>query len=159
MLRRCYDQKYSQKNETYKDCKVIPDWLIFTNFKSWMETQSWVGKHLDKDLLVKDNKLYGPLTCTFVSALVNRFMTESTKSRGDYPIGVTYDKATSKFLSQCKNPLSGKNEHLGRFESSGDAHRAWLTRKLELSELLGDLEGNEVVKQALIKRYTNYTAW
>ena len=66
MLERCYSERYQEKKPTYIGCTVCEEWLRFSNFKSWMETQDWEGKHLDKDLLVEGNKIYSPDTCILV---------------------------------------------------------------------------------------------
>ena len=50
-----------------------------------MEQQDYDGKHLDKDLLVCNNKVYSPETCVFVPREINQFLTKSNNSRGKYP--------------------------------------------------------------------------
>ncbi len=65
MLRRCYSIQEKERSPCYTQASTVEHWHIFSNFKSWMETQDWEGKQLDKDLLVKDNKTYGPDTCLF----------------------------------------------------------------------------------------------
>ena len=83
MLARCYTTSYKQRFPTYEGCYVCKEWLIFSNFKAWMEKQDWEGKELDKDLLVSRNKVYSPETCVFVDKRVNLFLTESSANRGD----------------------------------------------------------------------------
>ena len=46
------------------------------------------GWELDKDILVKGNKIYSPDTCCFVPKEVNTVFTKRQSKRGDYPIGV-----------------------------------------------------------------------
>ena len=87
MLRRCYSKAYQEKQPSYKGCSVCEEWLTFSNFKSWMETQDWEGKQLDKDLLVYKNKIYSPETCVFIDQRLNTFLVKSNKTRGDYPLG------------------------------------------------------------------------
>ena len=48
MLQRCYSKSYQEKHPSYKGCSVCEEWLTFSNFKAWMETQDWKGKSLDK---------------------------------------------------------------------------------------------------------------
>lgn len=67
MLMRCYHSKTQERKQTYKGCTVCDEWLTFTVFKSWMITQDWEGKQLDKDIRIKGNKVYGPDFCTFVT--------------------------------------------------------------------------------------------
>ena len=40
MLKRCYCDKYQYKNPTYIGCYVCDDWLIFSNFKRWVENHN-----------------------------------------------------------------------------------------------------------------------
>ena len=153
MLERCYSAKLQEKYPTYVGCGVSDDWLTFSNFKSWMEVQNWEGRQLDKDLLFEGNKVYSPETCAFVSGEVNNFTIDSGASRGEWLVGAYWDKGANKFKSQCSNPLTKKQEHLGLFTSELEAHKAWLKRKLELAHELAALQTDERVAKALIIRY------
>lgn len=115
MLMRCYSAKYQNKRPTYKGCSVSEEWETFSNFRAWMEKQDWQGKQLDKGLLFEGNKVYSADTCVFVTPSVNSFTTESGAARGEWLIGVNWDKGTKKFKSQCHNPFTKKHEHLGLF--------------------------------------------
>lgn len=156
MIRRCYSDKRQEKQPTYKGCTVCEDWIRFSNFRSWMETQDWEGKHLDKDLLNYGNKLYSPENCRFIPPLVNKFIKESRETRGKLPIGVCWHERDGKFVSQCSNPFNGKVEFLGYFSTPDDAHLAWLKRKLILAtEISLQIDDKDVAK-ALVNRYENY---
>ena len=154
MLRRCYDMKYKQKFTTYNDCSVCVSWLIFSNFKAWMETQDWGGKELDKDLLFRGNKIYSPDTCVFIDKGVNYFTTESTATQGKCMIGVHIEKSSGKFKAQIQNPFTNKREFLGRFDSEILAHLAWKTRKHQIACKLAESQTDERVKNALLTRYS-----
>lgn len=156
MLGRCYSAMYKSKNPTYADCTVCNEWLYFSKFKAWMETQDWEGKQLDKDLLVRDNKIYSPETCCFTSRQLNGFIVEKASCRGKWLIGVHFDTANCKFISQCGNPITGKREYLGQFDSEVLAHNAWLNRKLELAHELSFLESDDRIRAAIINRYMYY---
>ncbi len=153
MLERCYSAKCQEKFPTYKGCSVVEEWKTFSKFKAWMEKQGWEGKQLDKDLLVHSNKVYGPEHCVFVSGQVNRFMTERTSVRGEWPIGVCWEKEEKKFRAQCNNPFTKKVEHLGVFTCPNEAHQAWLKRKREHAKALASLQTDCRVSKALIDRY------
>jgi len=157
MLRRCYSPKYQDTRPTYKGCSVSEEWLTFSNFKRWMESQDWKGLQSDKDLLFDGNKVYSDKTCVFVSNIVNAFTTDCGASRGEWSVGVNWDKDKGKFKSQCRNPFTKKGEHLGYFDCEEEAHQEWLKRKLELAHLLAAEQTDERVAKALIERYTNYT--
>ena len=154
MLSRCYSAKYQERRPSYKDCAVSEDWLTFSSFRAWMEKQQWEGKQLDKDILFEGNKVYSTGTCVFVTPVVNTFTTDRGAKRGQWLIGVSWDKPTGKFKAQCSNPFSGAQEYLGLFTCEQQAHEAWLKRKLELAHELADIQEDPRVAKALIDRYS-----
>lgn len=154
MLERCYSAKLHYRKPTYKGCTVSEDWLMFSNFRSWMRGQDWEGKHLDKDLLFEGNKVYSEGTCVFVTQTVNKFTNDRGAARGEWLIGVHWHKPTEKFRSQCSNPFTKKNESLGLFTCEQQAHNAWVKRKLELAHELAAIQADERVAKALIGRYS-----
>ena len=154
MLRRCHSKKYLEINQTYIGTSVCSEWLSATAFKKWMEQQDWQGKSLDKDIVVPGSKLYSPETCGFVLNATNSFVTASDAIRGEYPIGVDLYKPTGKYRASCKNPFTGKQEHLGYFSTPEDAHEAWRKRKHELAQLVAATESDLRVVEALRKRYS-----
>lgn len=103
LLERCYSKSYKDKHPTYRDVTVCQEWHTFSVFKSWMETQDWEGKQLDKDLLVQGNSIYSPETCCFISTTVNGFMVKSNSSRGEFPIGVSLCRRTLKYKATIGN--------------------------------------------------------
>lgn len=157
MLNRCYSTKAQERRPTYVDCIVSGEWLAFSVFKNWMEKQVWQDNQLDKDLLCEGNKVYSSETCVFVSNIVNSFTTDSGAKRGEWSVGVNWDKEKGKFKSRCSNPFTKKQEHLGYFTCEQEAHQAWLKRKLELAKELAAIQTDPRVAEALINRYTNYT--
>jgi len=157
MLERCYSDKYQDRKPTYKGCSVIEGWKTFSNFRAWMVNQDWEDKQLDKDLLFEGNKVYSENTCVFVTRGVNNFITDRGNDRGEWLIGVNWHNGANKFISQCCNPLTKKQEHLGSFDCEQEAHNEWLRRKLELAYELAAIQTDERVAKALINRYLNYT--
>lgn len=158
MLKRGYSEGLKSRYPSYLGVTVCDEWLTFSNFKGWMQQQSWEGKQLDKDLLIRGNKIYSPDTCVFVSKLVNTFLLECTASRGEYLIGTSWHTRDCKFTSRCQNPFSGRRENLGYFDSEQAAHKAWLAKKLEHAVALSLLQEDDRVAAALVGRYTHYTA-
>ena len=148
MLERCYSAKYQAKKPTYKGCTVCDEWLTFSNFKAWMETQTWEGNHLDKDLLVVGNKVYSPETCLFVSVQVNSFL--NWKSRNGLPNGVTWRDSHGKFRVTCSTLGKGV-KHLGHFTTAEEAFKVWLDYKLSLAKELADLQYDQDVAEAIRK--------
>ena len=140
MLMRCFSESYQQRQSTYRGCKPCDNWLIFSNFKKWMETQDWQGKQLDKDLLIEGNKVYSPETCIFVDRKVNNFVIDRGAKRGKYMIGVSWWENSGKFKAGCGNPFTGEKEYLGYFTDELEGHLAWKARKHELACMLADSE-------------------
>ena len=155
MLQRCCSDKLKSRHPTYNNCSVCEEWLTFSNFKAWMEQQDWEGKQLDKDLLKVGNKVYCPEWCIFVERVVNSFVTDRVNARGDCMLGVFQRKTTNKFVAQCCNPFTGKQEHLGVFTDELEAHLVWKTRKHQLACELADsdLVTDERLAEALRTRY------
>lgn len=156
MLERCYSEKKQNTNPTYRGCTVSEEWLTFSNFRKWMIEQEWEGMQLDKDLLVSGNKHYSAETCVFVTQQVNNFLVDSGKTRGKYLIGVYLNKGNNKYISSCRNPFTTKQEHLGYFNNEAEAHKTWLSKKLEHAYALAAIQTDERIAIALISRYLNY---
>lgn len=130
MLERCYSTKYQDHHPTYVGCSVSKDWLTFSNFRSWMEKQDWVGKQLDKDILEVGNKVYGSSNCLFVSSGLNKLLTDGAAARGEYRQGVSWHKDRRKYRSQCRT--DSKSKHLGYFSSEHEAEFAYCVFKSDL---------------------------
>lgn len=107
MLSRCYSEKYHKLRPSYKDCIVCDEWLNFQNFAQWYENNYYeiLGEtmHLDKDILVKNNKIYSPETCIIVPQRINSLFVKSNSIRGNLPIGVHYDKKDDRYSAWCRN--------------------------------------------------------
>lgn len=155
MLQRGYSNKLKEKYPTYKDVTVTKDWHIFSNFKKWMEKQDWEGKQLDKDILFYGNKEYSADKCVFVCRKTNMFTVESDAIRGEFPIGVYWDKCKKRIKAKCRNG-SGKHVYLGLHNTVESAFHAWLEKKRELSYIVAADESDPRVKEAIINRYKNY---
>ena len=71
MLQRCYDSSSQTNRPTYKGCSVVKEWHNFQVFGKWFDNNYIDGHQIDKDIKVKDNKVYGPDTCLFVTHAEN----------------------------------------------------------------------------------------
>lgn len=150
MLKRCYNNAFKDKNPSYLNCKVVDEWFLFSNFKKWMVTQSWEGLHLDKDILHKGNKTYGPEFCRFVTRKANSLIIENRTNSGTLPAGVTFYK-NGRYKSQIS--VDGRNVSLGIFNNTNDAHVAYIKAKIaQIIRHKVDID-DDVVYDCLIKRY------
>ena len=91
MLRRCYEEKTLETRPTYINCSVCEQWHNFQNFAQWYETNYYnvydEAMVLDKDILIKGNKIYSPETCVFVPNRINILFTNRRLHRGNLPVG------------------------------------------------------------------------
>jgi len=156
MLGRCYSGKHRARQLTYKGCTVHSDWFYLSQFIKWVDEQpnrEWMSCNLDKDFLVKGNKIYSPDTCVFISGLANTFIIDSGGSRGDYSLGVSWHKVAGKFQVHCRDPFKVDNMYLGLFDSELEAHLAWKAKKHEYALRLADLQSDERVAEVLRTKY------
>ena len=126
MLDRTLSDKYKKKYPTYKDCSVCEEWLTLSNFKKWFEDPKngyRDGFHIDKDILIKGNKVYSPDTCCFVPHEINTMF--SRKSRGDLPIGV--NRCGGLFTATVC--VDYRNRHLGCYPTVEEAFNAYKDAK------------------------------
>ena len=128
MLKRCYSSRYHKTRPSYIGCSVCPEWRYFSKFRLWMENQKWEGMELDKDLLVKGNKVYGPDTCCFLPGAINSLFSHGQKKKNNLHEGVTlnpngtyrvrvkirpnkqYSKSLPSFKEACIHALEKKIE-------------------------------------------------
>lgn len=116
MLRRCYSKKQQDRQPTYQGCTVSENFKNFQFFAEWCNNQIGFGRKgwaLDKDILVKGNKVYSETTCCFVPRPLNGLFTLTKKLRGLYPIGVTFSKEWGKYVSHIN--FKHKTVFLGYF--------------------------------------------
>lgn len=125
MLNRCYNPEYKKKNSTYLGVICCEEWLSFSIFAKWFKDNYKYGYHLDKDILVKNNKIYSADTCLFTPREINSFVIMSNASRGELPIGVTLHKG--RYISR----ITTNQTNLGSFNTKEQAHQAWQKAKLE----------------------------
>jgi len=128
MLSRAYSEIYHKKEPSYISCSVSDNFKNFQYFAEWCNNQIGFGLEdwqLDKDILVKGNKVYSEDTCCFVPRRINNLFTLSDRARGDQPLGVHIDD-TGRSLKLHKAASSsfetGKWKNLGRYWTPLEAH-------------------------------------
>lgn len=133
MLSRVYDNNFLKKRQTYVGSSVDESWLKLSVFSEDVQKIENYNKslnsdwQLDKDILKKGNKHYSFDNCCFVPREINTLLINSKKSRGEYPIGVFYDKRDKKIRACVK--IDNKNKFLGSFNSINDAFDAYKIAK------------------------------
>ena len=134
MLKRCFDNKYKEKEPTYKNVTCCDRWLCFANFLedfeilkneyNWSEDETL---NLDKDILHKNNKIYSLENCVLVPDWINLLFIKKDANRGSYPIGVTYHKIAKKYQAHCN--VNGKRIRLGLYNTAEQAFNAYKMAK------------------------------
>ena len=144
MLLRCTN-KVLRKRPTYEGVTCSENFKSYTFFYEWCNQQKGFNEKdkssrkwsLDKDLLIRGNKCYSEDVCVFVPNRVNNLVIKRNASRGEWPVGVYWDGAKGRFVSQCNNG-TGKQTYLGRFKTAQEAFQAY-----------------KIYKEALIKEVAN----
>lgn len=131
MLERCYDEALKKRCPTYESCRVSENFKYYEYFYEWCHKQIGFGNqdwHLDKDLLVKGNKVYSEDSCVFLPQEINLLLTKRDNNRGEYLIGVSWKKANKVFVATVSKG-KGKREHLGCFKTEIEAFNAYKKAK------------------------------
>lgn len=148
MLQRCYDPKKHEKQPTYIGCQVDEEWHKFSSFREWLIKQNnWENLQIDKDLMIRGNKVYSPDTCLVVDSEVNMFTNERTRGRGKLLIGVTVGRRGKGYRASLGQM------YIAQFDSEIDAHNAWWSAKCEKAKELASRQNDKRVSEALTRRY------
>ena len=131
MLQRCYSDDFKKKRPTYIGCGVSDNFKSYEYFYEWCHNQVGFSNkdwQLDKDLLIKGNKIYSESTCVFIPSEINSLLINCTASRGKHLIGVYWSKTANAFVATV-NKNKGGSEHLGYFNTEIEAFRAYKQAK------------------------------
>lgn len=128
MMTRCYSES---STKLYKDCYVCDEWHNYSNFKKWFDKNYYnvyvKRMDLDKDILVKGNKLYSPNTCIFVPHDINILFRDVATNHIKFnekckyrPFTVYYMDNNSKRVVKCfefeedavKHSISARKEKI-----------------------------------------------
>ena len=121
------------KHKSYLNCTIA--WESLREFRQWAVGQIGFdrpGWELDKDILVKGNRIYGPDTCVFVPPDVNLVLSGcyKAKQRGQYPIGVCFNKGSGMFVAQMSDRQNaGLDKYLGSFATVEEAFACYKATK------------------------------
>lgn len=125
MLTRCYYKKLHKENPTYKDCYVSDEWLNFQVFAKWFEKSHKENWELDKDLLIKNNKVYSQDTCIFIPRCLNAFLANIYSSNTSGHAGVCWYKKYNKWLARIRDCDTHKRKNLGYHITKEEASIAY----------------------------------
>jgi hypothetical protein len=133
MMIRCYNPAELKRCPTYVGCTVCEEWHNYQNFAKWYEENFYtIEGHrmdLDKDIIIKGNKVYSPEACCFVPREINTLFTKGEKVRGLFPIGVVGVKNNKGDIAYYSATLQHK--HLGLFSTPEEAFNCYKEKKEE----------------------------
>lgn len=132
MLIRCFDEQFKTNHPTYKESMCCDEWLYYEKFYEWIHTQENFENllksnkkiALDKDIIIKHNRIYSPETCCLVPDNINSLFVKRDNDRGKYPIGVTRRSKDDAFVARC-SIQNGKRLHLGSYSTPEQAFLAY----------------------------------
>ena len=130
----------------------------YSFFYEWCNSQIGFGGYgwqLDKDILVKGNKVYSEHSCVFVPQEINTLFVKCNKSRGKYPIGVTYSRGV--FIAQITK--GGKRNSLGYFETVEEAFQAYREAKEDYIKVVADKWKDKIDPRVYKAMYEYEVEW
>ena len=149
MLYRCYTDNRNITNQSYERC-VVSD-----NFKSYSYFYEWYGKNnvcgnldvnVDKDLLIKNNKIYSEDTCLILPTEINNTFNRQCSARGEYLIGVCFSERKMKYAAYVR--IDKKNKTIGYFNSEIEAFIAYKTEKEKYIKFLANKYRDSITEKA-----------
>lgn len=122
MILRCYSKLKQKTSPTYVGCSVSENFRNYSYFYEWCGDQIGfgnIGWEFDKDILIKGNKVYSETTCCFVPPEINLTFIKRDKLRGEFPIGVSWDRKAKRFKARCV--VDGKLYNLANKHTAEEA--------------------------------------
>ena len=138
MLRRCYSDK-NKRDNSYKDCYVSDEWHNFQNFALWFyqnHPDDGDVYHLDKDMLVKGNKVYSKETCIFLTPQMNSRISNQKKYRVFDPNGMIQIIVNMKDFCAKNNLCNGAMSAIANGHRK--THKGWRCEHFNDLEIIGN---------------------
>lgn len=166
MLKRCTEKEWL-RHPTYTGATCSDNFKSYSFFYEWCNRQVGFNSRdekgvrwcLDKDILVRGNKLYSENTCVFVPQRINKLLVKHLARRGDYPIGVVYNPKHGKFSAKCKNGF-GETKGLGTYGTKEEAFKAYkMYKECLIKQTAGEYKEqlDDKVYQALLSYEVDYS--
>ena len=131
---------------------MCEEWLCYQNFAEWWNKNMYhIGTermHLDKDILIKGNKVYSPDTCLIVPQSINEIFHSSGKKKKDADLPYTIIRA-----ARGRFAVSYRGKALGVYDTVEEASDTYLRSKRHYIRKKVESMENELpdkVKEALL---------
>ena len=157
MIERCYNEKFHQRQPTYIDCTVSDEFKDYSKWREWYDKYPYKQGdwQIDKDLLIKGNKVYSEDYCVFLPKEINSVLTKRTALRGEHLIGVCWHNTNKAFVAKV-NKNKGNPEWLGSFKTEIEAFNAYKQAKESYIKELAD-KYKDVLDPRAYEALYNYT--
>ena len=123
---RCYNENIRHLTPSYQEVEMSENFKRYSYFKEWCHNQIGFdqdGWQLDKDILIKGNKVYSEYTCCFVPQEINAALTNNKSVRGSFPSGVIYNCTKTRYRARIQR--GDKWESLGTYDTPEEAFYAY----------------------------------
>lgn len=158
MLSRCYNTKRGGL-QSYSECKVSDTWHNYQNFSLWFRDNYIEDWELDKDFLVKNNKVYSPETCCFLPKELNNIFRKKRRTSKQIKLPRGVQKLPSGNY-EASSSFEGIRKYLGVYPTP---EAAWIVVKsfvegkiLTLSEKYKSKLSDSVYSALLRYQYPPY---
>ena len=163
IIKRSFSDRIKEKQPMYYDVTCCDEWKLFENFYEWIVNEEnyeiWKDiprSAIDKDILIKGNKIYCPDACTLVPQEINELFVKNNKKRGKYPIGVSYHKASKKYIAACGD-MNGGTINLGEYDNMIDAFNAYkMAKENLLKNVATDYYNKHIISKKCYDAMINY---
>lgn len=119
-ITRSHCKRTKERQPCYSGVSITKDWHNFQNFAKWFYEQPYYekGYQLDKDILIRGNKVYSPDTCCLVPQEINKiFIDKHDRNRG-LPRGIRKTRCGNKYTAKAVQ------KHVGTFSTIEEANKA-----------------------------------
>lgn len=126
ILERCYAPDNEVTAEIYAGVSVHEEWHNFQNFAEWATKQVGYGNErwaIEKDIINKGSRIYAPENCCFLPQELNNLILKASRSRGEWPIGVSLHESNMKFTACVSG--TGNSGYVGIYETPEEAFQAY----------------------------------
>ncbi len=131
MSQRCkLDGSFQNAHPSYVGCTMSENFKDFQFFVEWHMQQIGYGFYkyqLDKDILIKGNRIYDCNTCVLIPQSLNKFLCDRERMRGEWPLGVDFHKQRDKFRARIN--IGGMLTYLGHFNTPQEAYHVYKIAK------------------------------
>jgi hypothetical protein len=103
---------------------------------------------LDKDILIKGNKIYSPETCIFVPHTINMMFTKRNKNKDNLPTGIRLIERPKPYTAR----YSGF--HIGSYYTPEEAFNAYKLYKENHFKQIADKYKNDIPERLYNALYT-----